>query len=258
MAAVTVLLDGQGADELFGGYPGARGWALRAIGPLAALRGLTRASERGDVLRSLGSERLPAWVARRHRRAEVTPYAAADVARSAARVVPPVVSGDGLRGPLTRELLRQSFRTSLPGLLLYADRSSMAHSREVRLPFLDRRVAEYALSLPAAFLYRDGVTKGVLRDAVRGLAPDVVLARRDKVGFETPQARWLREPAWIAHIRDVLLDPAARSRGLYDCDVVEADARAGRWRDQAGIWRALNLELWLRAFERSPSDLALA
>ena len=71
----------------------------------------------------------------------------------------------------------------------------MAHSREVRLPFLDRRIAELALSLPALFLYRNGVTKRVLRDAARGHVPESVLARRDKVGFEPPQARWLAEPA---------------------------------------------------------------
>jgi asparagine synthase (glutamine-hydrolysing) len=252
---VTVLLDGQGADELFGGYPGANGWALRSSGPAAALRGLARGADRGDVLRAFGSDRLPRWVARRYRRSQATPYAAPAVADASARVLPPAIDGDG---PLARELLRESLHTSLPQLLRYADRSSMAHSREVRLPFLDRRVAEYALSLPAGFLYRRGVTKAVLRDAVRGLAPDEVLARRDKVGFETPQARWLREPAWITLVRDVLLDPRALGRGLYAADAIEADAAAGRWRDPAGIWRALNLELWLRAFERAPSDLAPA
>jgi asparagine synthase (glutamine-hydrolysing) len=128
----------------------------------------------------------------------------------------------------------------------------MAHSREVRLPYLDRRIAEYALSLPPEFLYRDGMTKMVLRDAVRELAPVEVLARRDKVGFETPQARWMHEPAWCARVAEVLLDAKARTRGFYATDAIEADVRAGRWRDSDGIWRALNLELWLGAFERSP------
>ena len=67
----------------------------------------------------------------------------------------------------------------------------MAHSREVRLPFLSAELAEFCLSLPAGFLYRDGVRKAVLRDAVRGVVPATVLERRDKVGFETPQAAWL-------------------------------------------------------------------
>jgi asparagine synthase (glutamine-hydrolysing) len=137
--------------------------------------------------------------------------------------------------------------TSLPDLLRYADRDSMAHSREVRLPFLDRRVAEFALSLPAEFLYRDGMTKAVLREAVRGVVPDIVLDRRDKVGFEPPQDSWFSTQAFKARISDVLLDPKALDRGLYDRNEIETDLTAGRWRDPTGIWRALNLELWLRA-----------
>ena len=113
-AGVTVLLDGQGADELLGGYPGANGWALRSAGPLAVMRGLVSTRDRGDIFRAIGSERTPSVVARRHRRTQVTPYAARGVSDAAARVIPPQAHGDGLQGPLARELLRQSFHTSLP------------------------------------------------------------------------------------------------------------------------------------------------
>jgi asparagine synthase (glutamine-hydrolysing) len=149
--------------------------------------------------------------------------------------------------PLRRELLTQSFVSTLPSILRYADRSSMAHSREVRLPFLDRRVAEFGYSLPTAHLYRQGMTKRILRDATRGVVPAEILARRDKVGFEPPQALWLTTPDSRELICNALLDPAARSRGLYEPTAIEADARAGRWRDSDAIWRALNTELWLRA-----------
>jgi Asparagine synthase len=84
------------------------------------------------------------------------------------------------------------------------------------------------------------------------VVPDAVLARRDKVGFEPPQAAWLREPGFRARIGDVLLDPAARARGLYDGQAIEADLAAGVWRDPAGIWRAVNAELWLRELVEVP------
>jgi asparagine synthase (glutamine-hydrolysing) len=130
----------------------------------------------------------------------------------------------------------------------------MAHSREVRLPFLDRRIAELAFSVPGEFLYRNGVTKSILRDAVRGSVPQVILDRRDKVAFQPPQTRWLSEPAWVERIADVLLDPGAAGADLYDRAPIEADARSGHWRDPAALWRALSVELWLQAFaEPQPS-----
>jgi asparagine synthase (glutamine-hydrolysing) len=248
-AGVTVLLDGQGADELFGGYGGVSGWAARSGGPVQVARALSRGgTERRDVLLAFGSERLPRGVAIRHRLRLCSPYAAPDAARAAARVDVPDAEWARDRGPLTRELARQATYTSLPALLRYADRNSMAHSRELRLPFLDRRVADFAFSLPAAFLYRDGVTKRVLRDAVRDRVPAEILARRDKIGFETPEAQWLATPRALTTVGEVLLDPGALCAPLVNRDMLAADARAGRWRDPNGVWRALNLELWLRAF----------
>ena len=255
-ADVTVLLDGQGADELFGGYNGADGWALRAQGVRASALGLVSRANRVAVLYALGSGRAPGSIARWHRRSRVGPYATESVLALVAEAAPPPLDVSGFRNPLARELLRQTLQSSLPDLLRYADRSSMALSREVRLPFLDRRVAEFALSLPPNFLYRDGIKKAVLRDAVRDLVPPEILTRRDKIGFETPQARWLENRAWTARIRELLFDPRARERGLYRTDEIESDIRSGRWRDPNGIWRAVILELWLSVFARSRAAAA--
>ncbi len=258
-AGVTVLLDGQGGDELFGGYPGAAGWALRARGARPVARALLAGGHaRGDVLRAIGSELLPRAAAHRHRRGLASAYVARDVADAAVRVEPPVVPGSEHGSPLRRELMRQSFHTSLPQLLRYADRDSMAHSREVRLPLLDRRIAEFALSAPPEYLIGAGVTKRILRDAVRDVVPREILARRDKVGFEPPQARWLAAPAAVELAAEVLLDPASRAAGLYDLAAVEADVRARSWRDPAALWRALNVALWLREFGGEPATAAAA
>jgi asparagine synthase (glutamine-hydrolysing) len=244
-AGVTVMLDGQGADELLAGYPALIGWDLRSQGPAAMARTLrpSAGAERASLARALGADLLPPALARRHRVRLATPYATAAVARAGARATdPPDLGG---QDPLRRELRRQAFATRLPELLRYADRDSMAHAREVRLPFLERSLAEYALSLPAQLLYRDGETKAVLRAALRGVVPDAVLDRREKVGFEPPQERWLADPALTARARDVLLDRDAATAGLIDRGALEDDVRDGRWRDPAGLWRALNLELWL-------------
>jgi asparagine synthase (glutamine-hydrolysing) len=242
-ADVVVLLDGQGADEAFAGYDGTVGYALLAEG---ALRGLLD-RRRGELLRSAAARWAPRALVRRHRRRLCSPYAPADVCLAATALEPPYESWFAQADPLRRELLLQMTATSLPGLLRYADRNSMAHSREVRLPFLDRGVVEFALGLPPHFLYDGHETKHVLREAVRDLLPARVLGRREKVGYETPQSRWLAQPGARKRIAEVLLDPSTRSRGWLNAGAVEADLRAGSWRDHGAIWRALNAELWLRA-----------
>ena len=254
-AGIVVLLDGQGADELFAGYEGTNaGWALRSLTPGTAVREIRRGGYAPyDVAYAALAGRLPRAVSTRLRARATSPYVTDDIRTTTADQAPVRHFDGDRRSPLVRDLLLQTFHTSLPALLRYADRNSMAHSREVRLPFLDRQVAEFALSVPTTFLYSAGVTKRVLREAVRGIVPEEILDRRDKIGFEPPQSAWLSSPAGFALAGEVLLDDEARSRGLYDVAAIEDDLGAGSWRDHHAIWRAISVELWLRAFARKPA-----
>ena len=188
-AGITVLLDGQGNDEILGGYADAAGFALRSGGASRLVRDVLREPRRlKPVIRAAGADHLPGPLRHGYLRRGATPYAAREVAVAGARYAarPPVVRRGG-EDPLRRYLLRETFDTGLPVLLLYADRSSMAHSREVRLPFLDRRVAEYSLSLPAAFLVRSGLLQARPQGRARAVA-----ARR---GAAAPRQDRLRAAA---------------------------------------------------------------
>ena len=257
-AGITVLLDGQGNDEILGGYGEAPGFAIRSAGGGALLRAAGSRAELSSVVRSLAEDHLPTGAGRAYMTREAPPYLSRATAQAGSRALLPRPKPPGSGSAFRRYLLRQSTDASLPLLLLYADRSSMAHSREVRLPFLDRRVAEFSLSLPPAFAYDDGLSKRILRDALRADLPSSVLDRRDKIGFSPPQESWMNAPAFRERIGEVLLDNASQRRGLYDPAAIEADLREGRWRDHGGIWRAFNAELWLRAAEgRSAGRLAV-
>lgn len=247
-AGVIVLLDGQGADELFGGYAGIAGPALRSIGSQAALKAVRSnpklASEVAGTY--LAGRRIPPAVARLRGLSNTSPYVSDEALVDSGGKTEPVDDWGGQGSRLHRELMRQTFRTSLPHLCRYADRDSMAHSVEVRLPFLDPRLAEFALSLPADIVFRDGVKKRVLRDALRGLVPDGIIDRRDKVGYETPERTWFDTPAVRQRFAEVLLDPVAIASGRYNTRTLEQDLKASALRDPTALWRAVNVEMWLR------------
>ncbi len=250
-AGVTVLLDGQGADELFGGYLGSGGLALRAAGAHAALRAFVRdPAIAKDLAMAYASERVPRALVRRHRLARASPYVARTLAQDSAESAPMPVNWSEDGSPLRRELHRQAFSTSLPNLCRYADRDSMAHSIEVRMPFLDHRIAEFAFSLPASSVVGDGVTKCALRAALRGLVPDRVLDRREKVGYETPEQTWLNMPVARARLAEIVLDPSLRASGRYEVAAFERDLAAGAWSDVHALWRVVSVELWLRSIAR--------
>jgi asparagine synthase (glutamine-hydrolysing) len=86
------------------------------------------------------------------------------------------------------------FNTCIHGLeelLRYADRNSMAHGREVRLPFLSHELVEFIFSLPSNFKIRNGWTKWLLRESMKNKLPASIVWRKDKVGFEPPQKSWM-------------------------------------------------------------------
>jgi asparagine synthase (glutamine-hydrolysing) len=152
-------------------------------------------------------------------------------------------STDPLRG-----FLAQLLRYSIPMLLRFEDRNSMAHSIEARVPFLDHRLVEYAFTLPPQQKIHDATTKVVLRNALKGALPEVVRQRHDKMGFVAPEREWLAH-ALREWVYDVVNSRSFCARIYFDPVQIKAalaDHMAGR-RDLTKLaWRWLNLELWLR------------
>jgi asparagine synthase (glutamine-hydrolysing) len=270
---VTVVLTGEGSDELLAGY-GKYPRALvnwRAAAAYAAVPGPVRAWIAGAVV-----PRLPAAIRRYARRSflavERTPEAmffdnfaaigldaqsrllarpTAALATSAQAYGPSRAYFDApAQGATTLDrLLYTDLKTYLVELLMKQDQMSMAASIESRVPFLDHHLVEFVAALPARMKLRGFQTKWILREAVKGLVPPAILARR-KMGFPVPFAHWMRGPSRQL-ARDVLLDPRSVQRGIVDRHGVErllAAHAAGETEGGDAIWSLLNLELWYRTF----------
>ena len=277
---VKVVLTGDGADELLAGYPWRHEPEIgRGSRPAALLRALGMTAARSLRGSRAGGPNLPAQLASRasrllrrpaERYAEVvdlfTPEemqalvepAAAALAREAWRTNPVRARyADGGGGDEVNRRLRADFATTLVDeMLTKVDRMTMTAGLEARVPFLDRRLVEWAFRLPGRYKVR-GLGKRVLRRALAASFPRA--AARPKHGFDVPLGPWLRGP-----LRGLLLDTlspeAVRRRGLLRARavtrMVEAHLR-GRGDHSRKLFALMVLEMWMRRWTAPPSPVPL-
>ncbi|MGD9937924.1 MAG: asparagine synthase (glutamine-hydrolyzing) [Methanoregulaceae archaeon] len=233
---VTVVLDGQGADEQLAGYIAYLGTYLSTL------------ARQGRVARLLEE----AACTLRHHRVFFVDAACQLLVRRRRRGALRIESEPVHRyvGTLDRVLGRETASTNLPALLHYEDRNAMHFGIEARVPFLDYRVVEFLASLPLDQKVRRGVTKRVLRRAIRGLVPEAIRCRMDKMGFVTPEEVWMGS-ALAGLVEEILASDSFRSRPYWDAGKVAqdyADYRAGRAAYSHEVFRVVITELWLRLY----------
>lgn len=263
---VTVTLDGQGADELWGGYLPfdvylsqmlrAGQWA-RLARELAAI-GRVGSRSRKDVLQRALAYQLPVAMQRRlqgARRARMLGLRP-EVAQRAIQRHQDVFDDDA-RANLPQHLAQLAI-WNMPRLLRAEDRNSMAFSIEARTPFLDVRFAEYASQLPAVYRLHAGWSKYTLRRALENTLPSAIAWRRDKKGFVTPEGQWIQ--ALRPRFNDLFHDQPRLSAWL-DLNTVRAALARDAWSEDktasASIWRWGAAEIWLRLLERHHENLSV-
>jgi asparagine synthase (glutamine-hydrolysing) len=269
---VTVVLTGEGSDELFGGYRRYRLPALldRLPVPSRWLRpGLVLARPLLGPLERLRAGALfgevPRWVGggggrgrRGGSRVRVEGLAAFVSERQARRLLG-AGPGDALArragadvlahrpGVLARTLWFDQ-QTYLQALLHRLDRMTMAASVEGRVPFLDHRVVELAAMLPSNLKVRGMETKYLLKQVGARYLP-AAITRRRKAGFSVPVAAWLRPAGPLADAVALLLEPASASRGYCargELERLVEEHRKGKRNHAEALWGLVNLELWQR------------
>jgi asparagine synthase (glutamine-hydrolysing) len=254
---VKVMIDGQGADEQLGGYLGYAGvffqeLAMKKMYPRFAWELANHARfnpqtwfERTNTTNQLAlrwglKQPYPQtkWISESFANDNQLPSAWQQLTS---------LKPFGDSELLNNVLYQHTFFTNIQALLRFEDRDSMAFSVESRVPFLDHRLVEFLFTLPSTFKIRDGYTKRVLRESMRGVIPDKIRLRTSKLGFSTPERTWrkkslsqLLESALASGLLDDYLDPQAarayyqevNNRNLFD----------------STFWKWISLYLWRKVY----------
>ncbi|MEQ8924676.1 MAG: asparagine synthase (glutamine-hydrolyzing) [Fulvivirga sp.] len=252
-AGLKVMLDGQGADEQLAGYGG---------NDVALYSGLLKRFKIGAIYKNYNgfTQQLGYPPKSQLVQAVANTYPLFKNFLPKVKSNIPnwikVVSKRPDRGhslSLRQEMMLQTTSTSLPALLRYEDRNSMAFSIESRVPFLDYRLVELVLSMPEEYIYHLGVRKLLLRHALRHLLPEEVIERKDKMGFVSPEEKWLKQERkkWFEdRMGDALIeipDYVNREKAVKYFDNV----KNGRIPFSFTSWRLICLGRWLRTSKNS-------
>jgi asparagine synthase (glutamine-hydrolysing) len=259
---VTVVLTGEGSDELFGGYPRyliAKMYSMLFWAP-PALKNMTRSLAGLFPMRRVNklARSLPLSIR------DVITLNAALVDRSLARSILLISEGDdfletrigllaGLeidRDNLMESLIRLDLKSYLVSILNRQDKMSMAASIESRVPFLDYRLVEWGARIPFR-LKTDGLeTKIIVKKLGERFLPRKVVYRR-KSGFGVPVSEWLRDKNGMGKYLALFEEPRFRERGYLKTETVRGLARehlSGKCDHGEILWELINLELWHRIF----------
>lgn len=248
---IKVTLDGQGADELLGGYAGHLTAYLAQLLGAGKLVGL--AGEMKGLIGIIGLTQALRRLAEAGRnRLGLAPRAAIRYQKELSPRLAglPGAAPERSRTDLGQRLYQDAIKVNMPRLLHYADRNSMRFGVEARLPFLDHRLVEFCLTLPPAARINRGWSKYVLRRAGAKIIPDEIRWRKDKIGFSVPRDRWY--PLGHQVFREILTD-SPRIAPLVKPTDWPAHVAANTT-DRAGeiwLWRLSVTELAFRQFKLS-------
>jgi asparagine synthase (glutamine-hydrolysing) len=249
----TVIIDGQGSDEITGGYAyhqrafiKERLVRARLIAMIAELRAIARREKRSAV-----GVFQDFFIGPRLRRAPSYSWIADGGIRSNNAEFAFARKDYGPDPSLVNKRLYLDVRWGNVKIVLgYGDRSAMAHSLEARVPYFDRAFVEHLFSLPDEYKIGKGDRKRVLRDVARRYVPEEITERPDRMGFGAPDRAMIRGPL-ADSIADAVADPAFRDAGWAKARPASQfvlDFQQGGHDDYRAVWRLFALSRWARRF----------
>jgi asparagine synthase (glutamine-hydrolysing) len=252
---VVVTLDGQGADEMLAGYHYFFGFYFKDL-----LRKLRLARLTKEIylyvkihksifgLKTFIYFLLPTALRVKSRVSEKS-YINREFVQNFSKSNS--IAGKLYASNSLNEALINHFEYKLEHLLKWEDRNSMAFSLEARVPFLDHRLVEATLSADGRDIIVDGMTKAPLREAMKGILPDLIRLRVDKTGFDTPQDEWFRDDEWQKFVYEILNSKKFVDRNIINVEKAKSFYRKHLNKDiniSQEIWKWIHLELWFRKY----------
>lgn len=257
---VKVILDGQGSDELLAGYHPYFGIYFSELirefnFPRLIYESImySRKHERKvwsvfrDLISGLARRGILGAVVSRFMQNKWPEY---DVFRPEWKNKFKPHAFDRPSGDFLKDGLHNHLKYSITSLLRYEDRDSMAFGIESRVPFLDYRFVEFVYSLADNQKIRQGETKWIMREALKGVLPEKIRTRQDKIGFATPEEYWMKQ-ALGKDMKKVFASEKFNSRGYFEKGKTSQyfeEVLAGKYSNYQLFWRLYNFEMWMRVF----------
>lgn len=247
---IPVLLDGQGGDEVFLGYERYYAWFLMSLFKQFKFKRLIKEIKKGSENSKLSlMEMVEYYIYFNFNRIR-----ALHLNNNAKKYmnINFIKNYDTLERIKYFEKVKNIFdlqkteiqEVQLSHLLKYADRNAMTFAIETRLPFLDHKLVEFALSVAPEYKIRNGWTKNIVREGMKGIIPEKIRKRRNKIGFEVPQEKLLKSllPGIKANFKNKIMAGNYINSNWFLNKIKNNDISGN------AFWKALCLELWLRKF----------
>ena len=247
---IKVLLDGQGADEMLGGYTKYINWYLQDVLKTKGLSTFKKEKllfqkneiETAPNYKNIFAAYLPTFTAKTLEENAKTKILANKFVSF--NFLEGIQASDKIYKPtiikLNDILYHNTMQLGLGELLRFADRNSMAHGIEVRLPFLNKELVQFIFSLPASYKMQNGFTKYILRKTMQDKLPNKILWNPTKIGFEPPQKSWMENSTVQEMIQDAkqkLVQHKILSKKILAQKIITTNANA----EQSLDWRILSL-----------------